>query len=165
MIRRAVVADAAVITEIHFGGWLAAYRGIMPDEVLDTLDFDARRARWHDNLANGARCVVFESDGDGGAVVRGFAGFGPCRDDDRVGSGEIYALYVAPEWWGAGVALPLFASALEGLRSEGYGDGVLWVLRDNWRARRFYEKAGCVFEGAEKVSPWGPVESRYELPF
>lgn len=162
MIRRAVVADAAGITEVHFGCWLTAYRGIMPDQVLDELDWEERRARWHDNLANGARCLVWEG---GGGVIRGFAGFGPCRDDDRVGSGEIYALYVAPEWWGTGGGQSLFSAAVDGLRLEGFGDGVLWVLRDNGRARRFYEKAGCVFDGTEKVSPWGPVESRYELPF
>lgn len=160
MIRRARVEDAAAITEVHLGGWRAAYRGIMPDSVLDELDWEARRARWHDNLANGARCLVWESDG----AVAGFAGFGPCRDDDRVGSGEVYALYVAPSAWGSGVAAPLFSAALDALRDEGYEGGVLWVLRDNARARRFYEKAGCTFDGTEKVSPWGPVESRYVLP-
>lgn len=166
MIRRAVPADAAGITQVHFGGWLDAYRGIMPDDVLDNLDFEARRARWHDNLADGsagARNFVDVDDETG--VIRGFSGGGPCRDEDRLGAGEVYALYVGKDWWGAGVGEALFRTAIDWLKAEGYPRGVLWVLRDNWRARRFYEKQGCVFDGAEKVSPWGPVEVRYELPW
>lgn len=160
MIRQAGVADAAGITSVHLGGWLAAYRGIMPDAVLDNLDWDERERRWSENLRNGARCVVW----DGGGGVGGFAGWGPCRDDDRVGHGEIYALYVAQHSWGASVGAELFAAALAGLAEDGFADGVLWVLRDNTRARRFYEKSGCLYDGAEKVSPWGPVEVRYALP-
>jgi len=157
MIRPAVVADAAAITEVHLGGWLAAYRGIMPDDLLDNLDFEARRARWHDNLANGSRSLVDEHDG----VVRGFSGYGPCRDPDKAGAGEVYALYVGQQWWGQEVGEALLDAAVEGLRREGYAEFVLWVLRDNARARRFYEKQGWVFDGTEQVSQWGPVESRY----
>jgi GNAT superfamily N-acetyltransferase len=157
MIRPAVVADAAAITHAHVGGWLAAYRGIMPDDVLDNLDFEARRARWHDNLANGARVLIDECDG----VVRGFSGFGPCRDEDKAGAGEVYALYVDQQWWGQGVGEALLSAALDALRAEGYTEFVLWVLRDNARARRFYEKQGWRFDGTEQVSQWGPVESRH----
>lgn len=39
---------------------------------------------------------------------------------------------------------------------------LLWVLRDNTPARRFDEANGSVCDAAERVSQWGPVESRYE---
>ena len=84
------MADAAAVTKVHLGGWEWAYRGLMPDEVLDNLDYEERRARWHDRLADGAPLLVAEVDGR----VAGFAHGGPTRDEDRVGAGEVYALYV-----------------------------------------------------------------------
>jgi RimJ/RimL family protein N-acetyltransferase len=51
----------------------------------------------------------------------------------------------------------------------GYGRAVLWVLRDNPPARRFYEKCGWEWRGA--TGGWAPdgevdvAEVRYEITF
>jgi GNAT superfamily N-acetyltransferase len=157
----ATVADAADIAELHAAGWEAAYRGIMPDEVLDGIDVDEWRARRHDALAEGRRMLVFEADD---CVVLGFAALGPCRDADRAGAGEVYALYVRPGHWRAGVGRALLAAAVEDLRASGFTRPVLWALRNNIGARAFYESQGWVADGSSKVSPTGPVDVRYELP-
>ena len=52
MIRPAIPADARPIAEVHVRTWQEAYRGIVPDAVLDALDVDDRERRWkHEWLA------------------------------------------------------------------------------------------------------------------
>jgi ribosomal protein S18 acetylase RimI-like enzyme len=48
------------------------------------------------------------------------------------------------------------------LRSEGYPSAWLWVLRDNPRARTFYEKAGWTFTGGEKL--WYGPQTASPIP-
>jgi GNAT superfamily N-acetyltransferase len=156
-----VVADAAGIARVQLAGWEWAYRGIMTDEVLDALDPDDRRARWHDILADDGNTVVAVPVGDG--VIAGFASIGPCRDRDRMGAGEVYALYVDPARAGRGIGAALLGAAVETLRRDGYERLVLWVLAANRRARRFYQAQGWQPDGCQKPSPWGPPEVRYEL--
>jgi GNAT superfamily N-acetyltransferase len=159
VIRVATPADAAAITALQYGGWRTAYRGLMPDEILDNLDDEERRAKWHDRIADGARMLVHDEDG----TLTGFAYGGPTRDDDRTGYGEVYALYVSQDRWGAGVGAKLLDTAVDDLRDRGFTQFVLWVLTGNARARRFYEKQGWVHDGTDKESPWAAWESRYEL--
>ena len=63
------------------------------------------------------------------------------------GEGEIRAIYVHPAHWGKGAAEILFRSALKNLYIAGYNSVYLWVLKENGRARRFYEKMGLQASG------------------
>src|SRR5215831_1657889 len=77
--------------------------------------------------------------------------------------GELYALYLLPAWWSAGVGRALMTSVLDTLRSHRYRRVVLWVLADNARARRFYERAGFTLDGGTNVLTGlgGVLEVRY----
>jgi ribosomal protein S18 acetylase RimI-like enzyme len=63
----------------------------------------------------------------------------------------LYTLYVAPAHWSTGAGRALTDAALGGLRAAGYQRVVLWTLTDNARARRFYDKAGFVPDGATNI--------------
>ena len=80
--------------------------------------------------------------------------------------GEVYALYVAPDWWSTGTGRSLMSCAVAALTEAGYGRAVLWVLEANARARRFYEKAGWAPDGASNTLDGlgGVVEVRYTRP-
>ena len=43
------------------------------------------------------------------------------------------------------------AHALQALREMGFSQAVLWVLEQNSRARRFYEKQGFAADGAART--------------
>jgi GNAT superfamily N-acetyltransferase len=92
------------------------------------------------------------ADDDGGRLV-GFAAFGIAADPatSPEGSGEVHAIYVDESVAGTGVGRELFAAATDGLRELGYPSAFLWVLATNERARRFYEKAGWSWDGAEST--------------
>ena len=125
--------------------WRAAYREVLPPEDLDAMPID--ETRWAHRIAEpppGWGVYV----ADDGARVVGFAAIGPSRDQQGVG--ELYAIYVEHDAWSTGVGRALIERAEEGL-AETYRDATLWVLEDNPRARRFYERAGWELDGIRKV--------------
>ena len=49
-LRRATVDDAPAIAGVHVRTWQAAYRGLMPQALLDSLTFERRRGWWKGQL-------------------------------------------------------------------------------------------------------------------
>ena len=166
IIREARPGDAEAIALVQVAAWQAAYRGIVPDEHLDRLDWRERAAVRRGQLEragdDGVRVHVNLSAG----TVVGFVATGPDRDEDpRAARGqEVYALYVAPSAWGHGLGRALLERAIADVP---VGVPVtLWVLAGNARARAFYERVGFVSDGAEKLVPIGGrdlAEVRYRL--
>jgi len=76
----------------------------------------------------------------------------------------VYAFYLHPDAWGSGAAEPLMMACTEFLRAAGFHEAVLWVLRDNPRAHRFYEKTGWSLTGREGMfdgpQVMGPMPGR-----
>jgi ribosomal protein S18 acetylase RimI-like enzyme len=97
-----------------------------------------------------------------GERIAGFSSFGPTRDDDAAGAAEIYALYVDPDHWEAGVGRRLLGESEHRLAAAGFTDAVLWVLRGNETAERFYRADGWARDGVTRMEdPYGPrVEVR-----
>ena len=161
-VRIASAADAPAIETVRVHGWRTAYRHVFPPAELDALPIDPER--WRPRLRvppRGWTTMVCE---DGGRVV-GFSSVGPSRDED--GLGELYAIYVDPDSWSTGAGRALLAAAEERLASE-YASALLWVLEDNPRARRFYERAGWAPDGARKAEERFGVrapEVRYRKDF
>jgi GNAT superfamily N-acetyltransferase len=150
-VRAATGADAKGIARVQERGWQTAYRHVFPAEELDRGGF-IKAARWRDRLDHpppGWSTFVAERDG----TVVGFTSVGPSRDEP--GIGELYAIYVDPDEWSTGAGRALIERAEERLRDE-YAAATLWVLEDNPRARRFYERAGWSADGGRKAeSRWG----------
>lgn len=145
LIRRARPADAAAIADVHVRTWQAAYEHVFGAERLATLDTVQREQRWRRALETGDQAgFVAAQDG----VVVGWATVGPSHEE--ASSGELYGIYVAPEAWGAGAGPALLRAAVDELCAQGYVDAVLWVLADNPRARRFYEREGWALDGRRR---------------
>ena len=84
-----------------------------------------------------------------------------------VRKGWLDGLYVIPDRWGTGLAGELHARALELVRDIGSPFCKLWVLEDNLRARRFYERRGWLENGETRVVefPPNPLDIGYTLDF
>lgn len=149
-VRLAEGADAKAIAQVHVASWQSAYRGILPDKLLDNLSVENRAKNWQAWLAQSrGQTLVLEV---GGQVV-GFVMCGPTRDRDVDGKkvGEIYAIYLHPDVWGHGFGRRLVEKVKALFRQEGYSELLLWVLADNEAAIQFYEKVGFEADGATKV--------------
>jgi GNAT superfamily N-acetyltransferase len=151
-VRPAQPSDAAGISEVQVRSWQDAYRGLLPQDHLDALDVDGRRAVWRRILAatDWPRTGAFVAEDDG--RVLGFAHVGPTRDEDGLGAlGEVTALYVLPDASGTGVGRALMAASVQTLAEAGFTGASLWVLDGNTAARGFYEHAGWVVDGTDRV--------------
>jgi len=157
-VRFARPEDSEAIGRVHIAAWQAAYRGLMPEDFLDSLDPAARAQRWRTGLEDGpgegryraegleARALVIEGD-DG--HVAGISVVGPSRRAESSGVGELWMINLEPIAWGTGLGTQLLDAAIDELRGGGYVEAVLWVLAGNRRARRFYERQGWKPDGTE----------------
>jgi GNAT superfamily N-acetyltransferase len=162
-IRPAGPGDARAIAVVHVRTWQAAYRHVFPAAALDVISPDDRTATWERACAD-ERQRVFVAERDEQTV--GFVSVGPSRDADA--AGELYAIYVLHDEWGRGAGQLLMDAALGALREAGYPDAILWVLEDNPRTRRFYERTGWTLDGSRKTESWLGVEAdevRYRIAF
>jgi ribosomal protein S18 acetylase RimI-like enzyme len=156
-VRGATVDDARMIAEVHVASWRWAYRGQMPDRILDSLSVDEREANWRRSLEDGKAQAAVAIDAAGALV--GFVETGPAGDDDAdEWTGEVYALYLLQQVAGSGVGSALLRCGEDALRAGGFRRSTLWVLESNARAHRFYERDGWAFDGRRSTYHIGDDE-------
>ena len=156
LVRPTTPDDAHDVALVHVRSWQAAYAGIVPAEILDALDIDARAERLRPQLPTDPPAhhqVALDSDTQ---QILGFVRVGAYRTEPDAaatepGVGEVYAIYLHPDHWGSGVGRALLSTALAELRAAGYIEARLWVFAANDRARRFYERAGFAVDGGAET--------------
>ena len=156
-VRRAQPEDAQAIAAIHVHSWQKAYRGIVPQSYLDSHTIEARTKVWQENLEQRTSDTwVAEEDGE----VLGWISAGRSRDSDASpSSGELWAMYVDPQHWRGGIGRLLWHEAEGHLRTVGFSEVTLWVLKENAQAIAFYESNGFIIEpGREKAITRGGAE-------
>ena len=147
LVRPARPDDATAIGVVHVRAWQAAYRGVMPDEYLDSLSADERAAMWRDRIARDDLPPLLVAETEG--VVVGFAAYGRERPSpEQRGAGELGAINLDPDHWGKGIGRSLLREAMGTLWSLGYREAILWVVPQNMRARSLYESEGWSADGA-----------------
>ena len=89
--------------------------------------------------------ILAEVDGE----IAGHAAFVPASasgvpvDDPQLA--HLWQLFVAPPYWGAGVATTLHDAAVRAAAGRGFTHMRLVTPADHGRARRFYEREGWTF--------------------
>ena len=142
-LRRARADEAEALLRVQREASLAGLRHIYPPDRYPFPD-DAIRARWREALeSEQTSVVVAERDGK----ILGLAAWT---------DGWLDGLYVVPKAWGNGVAARLHDEALRGIAATGKPGARLWVLEENARARRFYERRGWRPDGSDRVVSFPP---------
>ncbi len=144
MLRAAVPADAPALARVHVATWRSTYPGMIPDSYLAAMDVDDYTRRWARALRSPSYATtvhVVEAD----SQIVGFASCGRQRDGDQPYEGELYAIYMLEEFQGRGYGRALVEASAAALAGQRITSMVVWVLRDNARARRFYERLGGVY--------------------
>jgi ribosomal protein S18 acetylase RimI-like enzyme len=137
-VRRAKAPDAGAIASIHDEAWRAAYQGIIPGPELDKL-INRRGAKWWDSAIRKGSRIALLNFGD---TVAGYANYGRNRARSLYYDGEIYELYLRPEFQGLGFGRKLFSSVRRDLGQSGLQSLVVWALSDNEPAVGFYRSLG-----------------------
>jgi ribosomal protein S18 acetylase RimI-like enzyme len=132
--------DLLGAAEARVASWRGAFTGLVPQDFLDAMDPASIAASWADSIAAGRSRLYVAALGE---QVIGYAGVGPERDPAAPPfTGELYALFVHPSYWGTGAGRALADAACADLRDNGCVSVSLWVLEANTRARRFYATYG-----------------------
>src|SRR3954467_1340838 len=122
-IRKAEPSDADAIADIHRTAWQGAYDGIIPHRALTAM-INRRGSQWWANAIRRAATVLVVEIG---GKVAGYATLGRNRARELAQQGEIYELYLRPEYQGIGLGSRLFAAAREKLKSHGLKGLVGWA--------------------------------------
>lgn len=149
-VRRGGLEDAAAIARVHVRTWQLAYRGLVPDDILDGLSVEQREVTWREMLSDtDGSPITFVAEREEHVV--GFCALGvPSRDEDaNERTAEVGAIYVDPSTWRAGVGRALMDAALDELRESDWREVTLWVFAENTGARAFYAHYGFQPDGAE----------------
>jgi GNAT superfamily N-acetyltransferase len=154
IIRLAMPADALAVAWVHVRSWQSAYRSLLPAEYLDSLRPEDRAAHYDFSHIDPQkpRTLVVEIDG----VLCGFATTMQSRDAGLPDNGELAALYVEPAHWDRGLGVALMQAARAQMVELGFRQALLWLLKGNDRAGRFYRLDGWAPDGAHRSDcVWG----------
>lgn len=147
-IKYAKITDSDILGQIHSQSWKAAYKNIIPDEILNNITAEKRAKFFEKAIADGLEedAIIYQDD-----TALGLICIGKCRDLNLDNSfGEIWGIYLLPEYWNLGIGSRLMNWGINELRNKGYSKIALWVLEDNLNAIKFYEKHGFKFDGTIK---------------
>ena len=137
-VRQARLRDAPALAAVFAESWMLAYRGIIPHGHLSTMIARRGPAWWRESLKRPDGIIVLEA----GGRTAGYATFGPARQAGGRPRGEIYELYLSPQYQGMGLGERLFESARQRLDTQRLDGLVVWALSENHSACDFYWRRG-----------------------
>jgi len=153
-IRRARLGDAAAIARVEIETWRETYAGVLPDKALLGMSERRKTATWRAAIAgskSGARVLVAECSGEG---VVGFGSCGPARPSSLRHDGEVFTLYLLPDFQGRGVGRALLGALFASLAGAGMHSALIWVLDVN-PSRFFYQAMGGAPVARRNEHLWG----------
>ena len=137
-VRRAKPSDATAVAATHDEAWRTAYQGVIPGPELDKLINRRGPTWWEGAIKRGSRIAILVF----GDTVAGYTNYGRNRARSLYYDGEIYELYLRPEFQGLGFGRKLFQAARRDLAQSGMNSLVVWALSDNETAVNFYRNLG-----------------------
>ncbi|MBP1873385.1 hypothetical protein LPJGGPFB_00148 [Ensifer adhaerens] len=139
--------EAAAIADVHRVSWLQTYGGIIPHRPLIQMVNRRDEVWWRKATRGPATLLVVDVAG----TIAGYATLGLSRAKALPQEGEIYEIYLRPEYQGIGLGRVLFGEAKSLLRSLGCQGLVVWCLEDSDHAYQFFQGAGGsdIAEGME----------------
>lgn len=139
--------DAPDIARIHEEAWRHTYQGLIPHLQLSQMIAKRGPGWWQGALDKGMHSLVIDFDDE----VTGYVTLGHSRMRGTPYSGEIFELYVSPDFQGVGFGGRLFKAAREELLQRKLDGLCVWTLACNERACEFYLHLGGrqISEGLE----------------
>lgn len=163
---------------IHALGWRDTYQDAVPaawmaEHITDERWVETFRKNYEEGIYHGlllyrddtpVSCITYGparigEQGHGGGMLIRF------DSDAYEGWGEILSFYTHPDERGKGYGGLLFDEACRRLEADGFPSAFVFVLRENEKSRRFYERHGFVWDGTHQDIPFPPdtvcVDLRY----
>jgi ribosomal protein S18 acetylase RimI-like enzyme len=139
-VRRARPDDAADVARVYIESWHDTYPSFLPMPLLTAMTPKGQTARWQAAIRARGRETVLVAENPKFGII-GMTSFGPSRDEAMGFDGEVYTLYVHPDFLDRGAGRALLHAAFSDLRRRGFSSCVIWAHAKN-PARFFYEAMG-----------------------
>lgn len=137
-LRPARAEDADGIAAVHDCAWRLAYAGLIPGRDLERMIQRRGPLWWAGAIKRGSRVHLLTFAGE----TVGYASAGRNRVPTLGVSGEIYEIYLRPEYQGLGLGRRLFAGCRGDLANRGLTGLAVWALAGNDAACGFYGRLG-----------------------
>ena len=138
-IRKASKEDIKVVSRVYVDSWRNTYRGLVPDDYLDTLSYEEAEKKWIDFFNNENEPFIYIAINDAGRII-GFAS-GKSIDEENFG-GELYSLYLLQASRGLGIGRHLVSGIAKHFKEKGIYSMMVWVMKQNEFGLGFYERMG-----------------------
>ena len=147
IIRNVEVDDLDSVADIIVKGWQTAYKGIIDDDYLASMNKDTIREKRKEDYQEGSFIVA--------ELNKEIVGFTRYYDDNRYSIDypvdcELMAIYVKPELKYQGIGTKMFNYVIKDFKSKNKKRMVIWCLKDNYPSRKFYEKMGGILIGEKE---------------
>ena len=140
IIRNVNEKDISSVADIQVNGWKTAYKGIIDDVILNSMNKDEKIKRFEGNYKkNGFVIAELENEVVGFCRYADSNEFTPDMQDIDC---EITALYVKPNLKYNGIGTKLFQFVINEFKSKNKTKMILWCLKDNELSKKFYTKMG-----------------------
>ena len=151
---------------IHALGWRTTYQDAVPADYMAAEVTDTRWVPFFREDYKSGRCrglLLYREDTPVCCGTYGPARVGPSPRQSSLVSfdsrgyedwGEIISFYTHPDEKGKGYGSLLMEEMLRRLRGDGFSQVFVLVLRENARARRFYERHGFAWDGTYEDIPF-----------
>lgn len=150
-IRKVEVGDANTLAYIQTESWKSAFNRILSKEDLDKYTDMNKATKLYNmllnrNSGNGFILTVDENP-------HCIAYWDTTRDTEMKGYSEIICIHSLCDNWGKGYGTAMMNYILKDIKNKGFSKVMLWVFKENTRARKFYENHGFVLtEKSKKFS-------------
>jgi ribosomal protein S18 acetylase RimI-like enzyme len=154
-------SDAEELARVHVTSWRETYRGLLADAFLARMSEPGFTRRFRRDLSSPHGGVTLAASDRYGLV--GYAQ-GSASRREIPGEAEIATLYILRQAQGHGLGARLMTETARALAAQGATSLMISVLRDNIRARGFYEHLGGEPEAArQEPGPGGRL--LYEVAY
>jgi ribosomal protein S18 acetylase RimI-like enzyme len=160
-VREARESDAEAMGQVLIESRRWAHRDHIPAESLMRFTAEESARNWARTLRqlaetpNSDSCIFVGETADGQVV--GVAMAGPERTKHPTYPGEVYILYILPEYHRQGLGRRLLQAMVAHLIGHGMPAFLIRVLKANMPARRFYEALGGRLVLEEQIEEDGAV--------
>ena len=129
--------DAANIAHVYCTAWKFAYKGIFPQNFLDSINEEVWTARFTESInLNKSQFLVAKTQG----VLTGIIDVYYSAENSN--SREIRCIYVHPEYIRQGIGSALFNFIIQSSAASRISSLFLWSHPNNIHATNFYFKMG-----------------------
>ena len=140
IIRNIEEKDIPIVVDIQIDGWKSAYKGIVDDNILNSMNRNERiEKRRNDYKENGF--IVAELNNQVVGFCRYIDSNKFTQDISNIDC-ELLALYVNPDLKYNGIGTKLFQFVTNEFKSKNRTKMILWCLKDNEPSKKFYTKMG-----------------------